>query len=123
MSGKPYQSILIPYEDEIRNLRRRRPPASYAHIAEILREKHQICVCRETIFKFVKVRSRGRKIYAIYRELPAKKPGKVLPAIGSKLALKEKPKFEFKYSERYNLTRLPPEEAAARRKILEAEGH
>lgn len=31
--------------------------------------------------------------------------------------------FEFKYSERYNLTRQPPEEAAARRKKLEEEGH
>ena len=33
------------------------------------------------------------------------------------------PKFEFEYSERYNLKRLPPEEAAAIRKKLEAEGH
>ena len=32
-------------------------------------------------------------------------------------------KFEFTYSERYNLKRLPKEEAAAIRKELEAEGH
>ena len=30
---------------------------------------------------------------------------------------------EFKYSERYNLTRLSDEEAEARRKKLEEEGH
>jgi hypothetical protein len=35
----------------------------------------------------------------------------------------QKPVFEFTYSERYNLHRLPPEEAAAIRKKLEAEGH
>ena len=35
----------------------------------------------------------------------------------------EKPIFEFTYSERYNLHRLPKEEAAAIRKKLEAEGH
>ena len=34
-----------------------------------------------------------------------------------------KPKFEFKWSERYNLKRLPKEEAAAIRKKLEEEGH
>jgi len=37
-----------------------------------------------------------------------------LPAIQPKAEQQQpKPKFEFKYSERYNLTRLPPEEAAA----------
>jgi hypothetical protein len=61
--GKPYQSVLIPYEDEINLLRHRRPPYSYARIATILQEKHQISVCRETVFKFVKVRTRGRKVY------------------------------------------------------------
>ena len=34
-----------------------------------------------------------------------------------------KPTFRFTPSKRYNLTRLSPEEAAARRKKLEEEGH
>jgi hypothetical protein len=34
-----------------------------------------------------------------------------------------RPEFEFTYSERYNLKRLPKDVAAAIRKKLEAEGH
>ena len=40
MTGKPYQSCLIPYRLEIFVLRSQKPPVSYARIAEILREKH-----------------------------------------------------------------------------------
>ena len=69
MSVKPYQSTLIPYEDEILSLRHQRPPAPYAEIAKVLQQNHQITVCRQTIFKFIKVRSRGRKAY-IYRRNP-----------------------------------------------------
>ena len=56
MAGKPYQSSLIPYEDEIITLRRKRPPMPYSQIAELLREKYQLKVCRETIFYFIKLR-------------------------------------------------------------------
>src|SRR5881397_2912994 len=126
MSGKPYQSILIPYEDEILALRHRRPPMSYAQIAAVLLEKYQLNVCRETIFKFIKVRSGGRKVYSFQREAAAATSKSVKPAPqpanpGSRPS--PKPKFEFKYSERYNLTRLSDEEAEARRKKLEEEGH
>jgi hypothetical protein len=126
MPGKPYQSSLIPYEDEILSLRHHRPPASYARIAEVLRQTHQILVRREAIFKFIRVRSRGRKVYALYRSVSPKKPKSALPIAPPAdplPALPPKPKFEFEYSERYNLKRLPPEEAAAIRKKLEAEGH
>ena len=127
MNGKPYQSILVPYEDEINILRRRRPPYSYARIAEILKEKHQISVCRETIFRFVKVRSRNRKVYAIYgAPLPKKqKPIQAttpqvnqLKLAPASLVQKPKPYFDFPFSETYNLTRLTPEEADALRKKL-----
>jgi len=126
MARKPYQSALIPYEDEIIALRHRRPPTSYARIAELLLQKYKVSICRETIFRFVKVRSRGRKVYSYQRDATAATPKSVRPAPqpadpGSRP--QPKPKFEFKYSERYNLTRLPPEEAAARRKKLEEEGH
>ena len=128
MNGNPYQSILVPYEDEINILRRRRPPYSYARIAEILKEKYQISVCRETIFRFVKVRSKNRKVYAIYGAPLPKKQESVkaipLPANQPESAptspvQKPKPYFDFPFSETYNLHRLPPEEAAARLKKLE----
>ena len=116
---KPYRSSLIPFEDEILDLRRRRPPTPYARIAELRRERHQLSVCRETIFKFVRVRSRGRKVYS-YR------PDRLPETVGAQRAAgdpRPNPKFEFRYSERYSLKRLPKEEAAAIRKKLEAEGH
>lgn len=126
MPGKPYQSCLIPHENEIMVLRQRRPPMPYAQIAELLREKYQLCVCRETVFKFLRVRSRGRKVFSYGRnvrsERPAPVPSAPQPANSSSRS-PAKPKFEFKYSERYNLHRLPPEEASARRKKLEEEGH
>ena len=126
MARKPYQSALIPYEDEIIALRHRRPPTSYARIAELLLQKYKLSICRETIFRFVKVRSRGRKVYSYQRDATAATPKSVKPAPqpadpGSRP--RPKPKWEFKYSERYNLTRLSDEEAEARRKKLEEEGH
>ncbi len=126
MKGKPYRSSLIPYEDEIVDLRRRRPPMPYSQISELLSRKYQLKVCRETIFKFVRVRCRGRKVYSYspsrISEKPVSGPALIKPANpGSKQP--PKPLFDFKFSERYNLTRLPPEEAVARRKKLEEEGH
>jgi len=126
MTGKPYRSSLIPYEDEIIHLRRRRPPVPYAQIAELLRQKYNLSIQPPAIFKFIKVRSRGRKVYSYQPDADAARSKSVKPAAppadpGSRPP--PKPKFEFKYSQRYNLTRLPPEEAAARRKKLEEEGH
>jgi hypothetical protein len=79
MPGKPFQSVLIQYEDEINIPRRRRPPYSYARIAKFLQEKYRLNVCRETIFKFVKAQARGRKVYAIYGAPLPQKP-KSIPA-------------------------------------------
>ena len=123
MTGKPYQSCLIPYRLEIFVLRSQKPPVSYARIAEILREKHGLIIQRAAIGKFVKVRSKGRKVYFFKREREAKRP--TPPSAPVSKTEPQKPKFEwnFKPSNRYNLTRLPPEEAEERRKKLEAEGH
>ena len=126
MTGKPYRSCLIPYEDEIIHLRRRRPPVPYAQIAELLRQKYNLAVQPPAIFKFIKVRSRRRKAYSYQRAAAAARSKSVKPAAQPADAGSHpppKPRFEFKYSERYNLTRLPPEEAAARRKKLEEKGH
>jgi hypothetical protein len=123
MTGKPYQSILIPYQLEIIALRSQKPPISYARIAEILRERHGLNIQRAAIGKFVKVRARGRKAYFFKREREGKKATQLPTAAPKAEPQQAKPEWNFKYSERYNLTRLPPEEAAARRKKLEEEGH
>jgi hypothetical protein len=136
MAGKPFRSILIPYLDEIATLRGQRPPVSYARIADILREKYGLNVKRAAIGKFVKLRSGGRKVY-FFRQDPAAKTSKPAHIASVQHAgprqevhafPKPKPQasdddFGFTYSDHYNLTRLPPEEAAVRRKKLEEEGH
>jgi hypothetical protein len=45
---------------------------SYARIAELLLQKYKLGICRETIFKFVKGTSRGRKMYGYSRKRPRK---------------------------------------------------
>ena len=136
MSGKPYQSSLIPYEDEIIALRHRRPPMPYAQIAELLRQKHNLIIHRSAICKFVKVRSGGRKVYSYSRTEPEEKAatapaprvtesGPHPPAVVA-VTVKRSPStisFQFAPGERHNLTRISPEEAAAIRKMLEEEGH
>jgi hypothetical protein len=136
MTGKPFQSKLIPYKNEIAVLRSERPPASYARIANVLKERHGLSIQRAAIAKFVKVRSGGRKVYFIRKDMAARRAMSPQPvtqvqgmaASGQSADLSSNqepatPKWNFQYSQRYNLTRLPPEEAAARRKKLEEEGH
>jgi hypothetical protein len=121
MTGKPYQSSFIPCQLEIIALRSQKPPVSYAQIAKILREKHGLNIQRAAIAKFVKVRAKGRKVYFFKREREVKQPAP--PPAAAPKTEPQMPKFEYTYSNRYNLHRLPPEEAAAIRKKLEAEGH
>src|SRR6266498_2845475 len=103
MPGKPYKSSLIPYQDEIIEMRRRKPPVPYTEIAELLRQKYNLAIQPPAIFKFIKVRSRGRKVYSYHREATAATSKPLRPAPqpadpGSRPP--PKPKFEFKYSER-----------------------
>jgi hypothetical protein len=51
---------LIPHENEIVALGRHQSLISYAKIAELLHGKYQLHVCRETVVKFLRVRSRIR---------------------------------------------------------------
>jgi hypothetical protein len=124
MPGKPYQSSLNPYRDEIFALRRKKPPISYARIAAILQQKYGLKVRRAAVGKFVKVRAKGRKVYFFKEEISARPPV-VVPSekIKTESAAQQRPFFNYTPSDRYNLTRLPPEEAARRRKKLEEEGH
>jgi hypothetical protein len=98
----------------------------YSRIAELLQQKYNLVIQAPAIFKFIKVRSGGRKVFSYGRNISAEKPAPAPPSpqpakAGSVTV--PKPIFEFPYSERYNLHRLPPEVAAARRKKLEEEGH
>jgi hypothetical protein len=143
MSGKPYQSMLIPYEEEILGLRKQRPPVAYVRIAELLKEKYQVSIQRAAIFKFMKVRSR-------WKRQEAREKGRGCTALntvatcGSRPLSTSPPRNEavpdpegidcrqpglgwqkgrpastgkilktFTPSNEYNLTRLTPEEAAA----------
>lgn len=58
--GKPYQSRLLPYMEEIKRLRKK--DTSYREIAEYLKENYGLTVNPATIFNFVKVRSHPRKV-------------------------------------------------------------
>jgi len=60
MPGKPYQSKLIPYSNEIKRMREE--DHTYREIAEYLDLTYGMKVNPSTIFDFVKVRSRPRKV-------------------------------------------------------------
>jgi hypothetical protein len=150
MAGKPYQSLLVPHEQEIRQLRSRRPPMPYAQIVEHLRQKHGLTIQRAAIFKFVKVRSRGRKVYCFARKpelaskncqkeiltacIPLQKPSspqtkdpwdaieRLKQEAKARSQFRKQPLLKtFTPSNQYNLTRLSPEEAEAFKKKLSQE--
>jgi hypothetical protein len=127
--SKPYQSKLIAHEAEITALRATRPPTPYARIAQILGEKYALPVHRDTIHSFVRVRSHGRKVACFARSVEArsqdlekKTPSRPKPsglALSTFTATTDagpKPRFNYTPSDRYNLTRLTPEQLAARKK-------
>jgi hypothetical protein len=64
--GRPWQSRLIPYEEEILELRRRRPPMPFGQITARLETKYGVKVHLDTVHNFVKVRS------GLYRETSRK---------------------------------------------------
>ena len=135
----PRRSSLIPYENEIIALRRKKPPIPYSQIAELLCEKYQITIRKEAVFKFLKIRARGYKPckYAWNIEpgntndrpiikTPTLKKEPSLQTPKQPVADKPKPRdtspesedLEMPFSETYNLDRVSPEEAAARLKKL-----
>ena len=63
MPGKPYQSKLIEYEDFIRKARKE--GMSYNKIAVELFERFGFKTGHNTVFSFVKVRSKKRKVYTM----------------------------------------------------------
>ena len=141
MPGKAYQSCLKSFENEIIGLRLKRPPVPYSKIAEHLKEKYQIEVCRQAIYQFLKTRSKGYKtckyagciepindVNQPTTEVPSLPKQTVLEAqetptqsVTVKPATPTEPKkvFKMQYSDVYNLTRLSDEEAAERNKRIE----
>ena len=136
MPGKPFHSILIPYEDEILSLRKQHPPVAFARIAELLKDKHQVSIQRAAIC------ARDGKSRKPERTNTLPGPGtrrrlvvlnptaprldrtlhpNVTPAENrrpwsdwqEKAASRGKMLTTFTPSNEYNLTRLSPEEAAA----------
>jgi len=62
--GKPFKSKLVPHLEAIRSMRK--GGSSYAEIAEELKRKMGVEVDRTTIHRFVKARSKVRKVrYAL----------------------------------------------------------
>jgi hypothetical protein len=70
-----FQSKLEPYREFIRVCRAKR--WSYPRIAEALREQHGLSAAPSTIFSFVKVRAKRRRLYA----LPPSDDPRVIPSI------------------------------------------
>lgn len=60
MAGTAYKSKLVPYFDFIKQARKEH--VSYREIARILNEKYSLDVTHSSIFSFVKVRSKRRKV-------------------------------------------------------------
>jgi hypothetical protein len=133
MAGKPYQSCLIPYGNEIITLRRKKPPTPYPRIAALLYEQYQIAISCDGIREFVKRRANkdtktckfAWKVNLPEANDPPVMETKTIKPKASKPPDKparieedddfEIPKFSevMQYSDTYNLTLMSPEEAAA----------
>ena len=62
MSG-PNRSKLTPFEAEIADLRRTRPPTPYRRVVRLLKERHGLTVQVSTLFNFVKVRKKWDRLH------------------------------------------------------------
>jgi len=61
----PYRSKLTPFEAEIADLRRTRPPTPYTEIVRVLKERHGLAVQVSTLFNFVKVRRKWDRLHRL----------------------------------------------------------
>ena len=74
MPGKPFQSKLEPFLEQIGQWRCQR--WSYPRIAEALHKEHGMTVAPSTIFSFVKVRAKGRNVFALPSREASLSPGR-----------------------------------------------
>jgi len=135
MSGLPFQSKLAPFEREIVELRRQRPPFPYRRIVELLKEKYGIEMTINGVFAFLRTRRKWDRRAAAESKTPtppihsqgshSRQP--VPPTVithhplGSDSSTAPRKRFNYTYSNTYNLTRLTPEEKAALEKRLDEE--
>jgi hypothetical protein len=136
----PYRSKLTPFEAEIADLRRTRPPTPYTEIARVLKERHGLAVQVSTLFNFVKVRRKWDRLHrrasqpsrstvaastSAQPSLPklgtrsascAEATQTAVPRSGESPVLRQNPSGRtlksFTPSAEYNLERLTPEQMA-----------
>jgi hypothetical protein len=132
MSGLPFRSKLAPFEQEIVELRRQRPPVSYREIVRRLKEQHGIEVTINGVFAFLRTRRKwDRRAAAGKKPTVPQQVSQVSPSrppapsvVGNPSGNQATPGrklFNYTYSNTYNLTRLTPEEKVALEKRLEDE--
>ena len=136
----PYRSKLTPFEAEITDLRRTRPPTPYTEIVRVLKERHGLAVQVSTLFNFVKVRRKWDRLHTLasqpsrstVEESASAQPGLAklgtrsasraeatripVPRSGESPVLRQNPSGRtlksFTPSAEYNLERLTPEQMA-----------
>jgi hypothetical protein len=136
----PYRSKLIPFEAEIADLRRKRPPTPYTEIVRVLKERHGLVVQVSTLFNFVKVRRKWDRLHRLSSQpsrstagasaspqpslpkLGTRSPSRAeashtaVPRNGQSPAVPQNPSGRtlksFTPSAEYNLERLTPEQMA-----------
>jgi hypothetical protein len=134
MSGLPFRSKLAPFEQEIVELRRQRPPVSYRQIAQLLMERHGVEVTINGVFAFLRTRRKwdrraaaGKKrtapqgVSQVSRSRLPTPSAVVTNRLGTDQATPGRKLFNYTYSNTYNLTRLTPEEKTALEKRLDEE--
>ena len=135
MSGLPFRSKLAPFEQEIIELRRQRPPVSYRQIVQLLKEQHGVEVTINGVFAFLRTRRKwDRRAAAAKKQAVPQQVSQVSrsrrpapPAVvtnrpgDGNQATPGRKLFNYTYSNTYNLTRLTPEEKAALEKRLDEE--
>jgi hypothetical protein len=145
MSGIPYRSKLTPYESEILEMRKRRPPVPYKQIVSNLKDRYGVDTAINTVFAFVKVRKRWDRVYSSNGHPAGNprtsssmslKPVRLGQVEKTSIAIERTPQdpvveqpaprrrrfmSSFTPGDRYNLHRLTPEEKAAYIKKLEAQ--
>ena len=129
MSGLPFRSKLAPFEQEIVELRKRRPPVSYRQIVQLLKEQHGVEVTVNGVFVFLRTRRKWDRRAAAGKKQVVPQQASRRPAPPAVVtnrpctdqATPGRKLFNYTYSNTYNLTRLTPEEKAALEKRLDEE--
>jgi len=135
MSGLPFRSKLAPFEQDIIELRRKRPPVAYREIAQLLKEQHGVEITINGVFAFLQTRRKWDRRAATESkkatpQVASQHPNSrqtVTPAVAanrpgdSNQGTPGRKLFNYTYSNTYNLTRLTPEEKAALEKRLDEE--